>query len=60
MTIVCTIKLYGLVPYGLHGNLVCLSKQAQVTDNIKTAPAYSEIFLFSVYYESVVFYRTGP
>jgi hypothetical protein len=46
--------------YGLRNMLVCLSEPVQVTDNNKTTLAYYEICPFSVDYELVMFYRTGP
>jgi hypothetical protein len=39
---------------------MCLSKPVEVADNNNKVLAYYEISLFPVYYDSAMFYSTGP
>ncbi len=55
-----TMKHYGFTMHRYHSKLVCLHKRVEWTDiNIK-ALAYYAMFPFSVHYESVMRYVTGP
>jgi hypothetical protein len=56
----CTIKNYDSVIYGFRGKIVCLCTTHWKRLTIEKALAYYEICPFSVYYESVMLYSTGP
>ncbi len=60
MTRACTTKHYRFVMYEFRSKLMRSSKATQVIDISNTAPAYYRICNFTVYYESVMFYGTGP
>ncbi len=46
--------------YRFRYKLACLSEPVKVTENNEETPAYYVICPFSVHYESVMFYDTGP
>ncbi len=55
-----TVKHYELEMSVFHGKLACLSKSVKVTGNYKKILAYHVICPFSLNYEFVMFYITGP
>ncbi len=55
-----TIEHYGYLMYVFRSKLMCLSELVEaIVDSNKTL-AYDEIYPFTVHYESVMFYSTGP
>ncbi len=54
--VACTLKHYGFVMYEFRSKLMCLSKPVEKTYNSNKTPAYSEVCLFTVHYDSVMLY----
>jgi hypothetical protein len=54
-----SIKHYGLVMYIFRSKLMCLTKQAEVTDNSSKTLAYYSISSLTAHYKSVMFYSIG-
>ncbi len=54
------IKHYGFVMKRFFSKLMCLPKPVDVTDFCNKTIAYNRLCPFSIYYQSVMFYSTGP